>query len=416
MSSVRNTQKEVADDPPHEIDRETAFIRDLADEMERFAHFLRHPLLDQSLNGPDGTGRRLVKLGDLRKPLLMERAQEVGPGDRPRKLPLPVDHGNEALVLLDHDPLHLGHGHVRIGDRPAGGHELLHVLLAQAVEEGLLHDLARDDALVGVSAQDRQHVHAEPGHGFARILDRAARGNGLDRRGHKLAGHGARLDMTPQYVDETLSRLEVGHVPDHRRRGRGVPAPAQFLHHESCVHLGDPAPCDHMGLVGDLDHKEEHVQTLHVPDLMRQVGEVRHEVRDRQGRDHHAHSVDVVAFRGFDEAAEDRDLFGRQLPGNEIGDDIEHGALLQEVCRGLDVAHGRRDEGEGARFLVDAQGEDRRLDRADRDPPFLQELYHDRGRCADLFYDFLFPADVSRRRRMMVVDVHRDAGPLQGRG
>ena len=82
-----------------------------------------------------------------------------------------------------------------------------------------------------------------------------------------------------------------------------------------------------MDAVGHAAQGEDHLDLLHVHELVDQQGEVGHElVRGHLGDDH-VHAVDIVRLGILEQFAEIGDLLGGQFMGQEVGDDLDVHAL-----------------------------------------------------------------------------------------
>ena len=145
---VFDAQEQVAHDPAHEIDGKTGVVGDRPHGLKRCGYVTRQSFLHQALDLPGRTKVELLGLADIGKPLLVQGTQQVGAGNGADDRASGVKHRNETLVLLDHDPLHLAHRHIKSGDRSAAHHELLDRLIAETVKQRFLHDLSRDDPLI----------------------------------------------------------------------------------------------------------------------------------------------------------------------------------------------------------------------------------------------------------------------------
>ncbi len=95
------------------------------------------------------------------------------------------------------------------------------------------------------------------------------------------------FDIALQHLGEALEQLHQGHLAHGARGGEGMPAAAELGEDFADMHLGDARTADHEDPVVHAHGHDQHVEVLHVAQLVRQHGEVGDEVLARGVGDAH---------------------------------------------------------------------------------------------------------------------------------
>ena len=264
-------------------------------------------------------------------------------------------------------------------DQPVGladEHPALAVALAQdhRVRDGVVHgDEAgrpRHDLARGQAAAHRVRERLE--HGGARVLEGAPVGRGR--------------------------RLRMAAASQGRRDRRGIE-----LGHPRPDHAEDPAV--------HLDEADERAAVGEVDDLVREVGDALDVLRPPEPGHEHLVAARLVRLEARDERVEERAL----ALGERRVQVLRHHLLARAVPhapgQGLRVADRRPCIAQGARVLVDAEGEGGRLDRAHLDLALRQDRDHGRRQSSVLGADrVLGPHPVELLARMVVEEDDLDLG------
>ncbi len=158
-----------------------------------------------------------------------------------------------------------------------------------------------------------------------------------------------------------------------------MPTAAQRL--ERARHIDPPGASarHHQQVLLHAHEDEEGIGALGVCEAVRQQRHFIHIVGGFGGGDRHARTVNVVIADMRQEVVHQRALIRRQAANEEARDDIQVGALPEEPGDSVRIRRSGAGKGEPPRILVDAQEEERRLKRGDRQVARANLLDQDRG-------------------------------------
>ena len=213
-----------------------------------------------------------------------------------------------------------------------------------------------------------------------------------------------------QGMDEFFLGLGEGHVPEGGGGGGRMPPAAETAGDDADIDLGDAAAGDQVDAIRHRDQGEEGVEVLHVHETAGDQGEIVDIGRQGKGDHDHRNPLNDILCRRLHQVVEEFDLQGRQVVGDELGDDVELGPFLKEPGGGDEVGRGGGQVGQGPRVLIDAETKDGRLLGGDGDLLPAQLFDEDGGRRADILDDLDLSLQVSGAGRMMIVEVQPDPG------
>ena len=347
-----------------------------------------------------------------------QEAEQVGAGDHPHQA-LAADHRDEPLAVADDQLLDVGQRAALRQGGDLGGHVVGHGQLAELVKDGLFRHPPGDHAeeplglaaalRVAAGAHHRQHGDVVAGHQAVGLVDGHLRGDVDHRRAHQLAGHLLGADLLVEHPDQPFLGLGDGQLADGGGRGRGVTAAAEFAGHGAGVDLGDAAAGDQVGALAHAQQGKQHVDVLHHHQPLDEHREVVHVVVQGELADHHADAADHVGDRLLLQLADEADLLRGQLPRDELGDDVQVGAVAQQPGRGGEILGAGGGVEEAAGVLVDAQGHQGGLRSGGHDALLLEEADEDGGGGAEGLDPLQLAVQVVGAGRVVVVEV--DAHP-----
>ena len=289
-------------------------------------------------------------------------------------------------------------------------------MLAEPVAHGLFGDHAPEDPEETPALDDGEHL--QPG-AHLHLARRRERRGALDaghRVGHDLAGQARRHDRLAQGRHQPALDRREPRLAHRRRGGRRVPAAAEARGDRAGVDRADAAAPDHVDPRAHAHRDKNGAEVLHLAQLAGEDGKVA-DVAGARGRgDPDLHAPDRVPPQGPQQVVEEQHLLRRQVAGDPVRHDVEIRPLLEEPRRGLQIAGRRRGEGQRARVLVDAQGQQRRLLGGKAVAAPAQEFDHQGDVRADLLDHLDRPGDILGAGGVVVVDVHLHAGPGGDRG
>ncbi len=269
---------------------------------------------------------------------------------------------------------------VLTGDRADDAAVLLHLDAGGAAAAAAVHGLL----------DGRGGIH-EPG------------GSGHDVTSTRSAG-----DRLRQAVDDPAADVVEPGAADDRRCRLGVAAAAHRRQGGSHVELGHAASADHEHppLHGHPD--DERPAVAEVDHLARQRGDALDIPGPVGERELHLDTGSLLRLGCLHEGGQKRPLVGPQRRVEERRDQLLGGAVAGAEAERLDVADGRRREGERPRVLVDAERQRGRLGRGGVDAPLGQDADHGRGERTILAGHIAARRHPRRRGRVaVVVEEHR---------
>ena len=347
-----------------------------------------------------------------------QQAEQVGAGDHAHEA-LVADHRDEPLAVADDQLLDVGERAALRQGGHLGGHVVGHGQMAELVEDRLLRHPPGDHAEeplgqaaalhAAAGADHRQDSDVVAGHEAVGLVDGHLRGDVDHRRTHQLAGHLLGADLLVEQPDQSLLGLGDGQVADGRRRGRGVAATAELPGQGAGVDLGDAAAGDQVGPLAHAQQGKEHIDVLQHHQPLDEHREVVHVVVQGELADHHADAADHVGDRLLLQLADEADLLRGQLPRDELGDDVQVGAVAQQPGRGGEILGAGGGVEEAAGVLVDAQGHQGGLRSGGHDALLLEEADEDGGGGAERLDPLQLAVQVVGAGRVVVVEV--DAHP-----
>ncbi|OPZ80561.1 MAG: hypothetical protein BWY76_03323 [bacterium ADurb.Bin429] len=195
-----------------------------------------------------------------------------------------------------------------------------------------------------------------------------------------------------------------------------MPAAAEVTGHRRGVHRVHAAARHQQHHVVKLHQRHHRVAALQLAQLVRQQREFVHVLAGVGGGDEHLNAVDAVGLRGGEQLIQHLALRLGERAVDEGGDDVEIRSPAQQPRHRLRVLRGGGAEGEAAGVLVDAQRENRRVQRVHRDARLAQQAHHQRGVGAAGFNARFTRLNGGLKGRVVVVKDDRHARPADERG
>ncbi len=162
-------------------------------------------------------------------------------------------------------------------------------------------------------------------------------------------------------------------------------AAAELGQYLADMHLRDARTADHEDAALHAHRQDEHVEVLHVLELVGENGDIADIVSGGGMGDAHVDAVDIDRLHRVDELFEQCHLVAGQLLDQGVGDGIEVGAATEQEGARLVVAAGGGVEEQAAGVLVEAEHHDRRLFGARFDAALHEEVAENGHRRTDRF-------------------------------
>ena len=364
-SSSRSRTK-AADD----VQPETELVRRLTGLVQKLRQGRRQPLFQP--RGQLGRARRAARLPAL---------DQVGARDDADDF-LVLDDRHLAQVRFHHDGAQLFERVVR--RRPTAGLfiSVLIESLAELVVERAIDLAARQHAHQPAAPDDRKPLVPVTVHHLRRLGHGGVRLDRVHAERHERADRERRPDRLLEQLDQFGFALAQIQVADQRGGRLFVPAAAKGLGDLGHVDRAVLRARHHLDVVVHLDQDKERGRIVQIANLVRQGGDL-FGIRVRAyGGDRDRVPFDVDHLDPLEEFLVQGVLRGGQRMAEEIVDDLQVGAGVEQRRRGPQIARRRGAIRQSAGVLIDAEQQERGLDRGERQLFIAQRLDEKSGRRA----------------------------------
>ena len=169
------------------------------------------------------------------------------------------------------------------------------------------------------------------------MFDGLPRRNRLNRKGHYVPGLALGINPAFKVPEQGVFHLHHGLVFDRGRGGKGVPPSPEGQQDFSHVDFPYTAAGDEVDSVLHSGKGKQAVEVFHVHQLVNQDREIPHIIVGGGLGHDDFHVVDRMPGGRFQELIEQGNLLDGQFPGQQVGDQVQVGPLLEEIGGRLEV-------------------------------------------------------------------------------